>query len=292
MDKSVLDKFRREQLSAMSQRDPDNRILIYMDILGFKNLVKDHGFDHIIKVMQQTYDSGAHLEKPPNLTMRDVYHRIMFSDTYLLYAESAGIHVLHAFQSIDLAGYIYCHLLTLEIPTRGAISYASFHVVKDNERKCDFYWGDALIEAYEYEKERDIIGIAVCPSVITAVNNLNQPQENKDYALSLSVQMDGIRWINPFYYLWDWKSNESLEEFLSRPHSQRNESLIYIEIRSIRVALDNSTKTKDERIKRKYLKTLELFEKCLKPTVFEKVIAVLSKLNDQELQSMLRRTIP
>jgi len=81
-----------------------------------------------------------------------------FSDTFIVYTDddSAG-----SFGAIDsISEWFFYFLIDFDMPVRGAISCDVLYADSEN----DLFFGEALVEAYEYGEAQDWIGFILCPS--------------------------------------------------------------------------------------------------------------------------------
>jgi hypothetical protein len=81
-----------------------------------------------------------------------------FSDTFLLYTDDRSIS---SWGELDhLSRWFLYFLIEEQIPGRGAISFGELYA----DRGDNIFFGQALIEAYEYGEAQDWMGLVLCPS--------------------------------------------------------------------------------------------------------------------------------
>jgi hypothetical protein len=98
-----------------------------------------------------------------------------FSDTFIVYtADYSG----QSFAALDnIAEWFSYFLIWVNVPLRGAISCDEFYADSEN----NLFFGNALIEAYEYGEAQDWIGFLLCPSSVKRLEELGLPVEKRLY---------------------------------------------------------------------------------------------------------------
>lgn len=150
------------------------RWVAYFDLLGTRQLI--HSNDHV-RVF------GVYAKAIEQATKRSAaqarIHQAWFSDTFLTYSESdSGSD----FVAMDMVARWFVYFLILdEIPVRGAIACGDFYADRNNH----LYFGEALIEAYDYGEAQDWIGFILCPSAVAQLDEVRLPAgERLNYAYS------------------------------------------------------------------------------------------------------------
>ena len=106
-----------------------------------------------------------------------------FSDTFLVYTDDDSADSFGAMDNIS-RWFVY-FLITDDIPVRGAISCGMLYADREN----DLFFGEALIEAYEYGEAQDWIGLLLCPSA---------ERRLKDYKLKTETLLNYVYTDVPF----------------------------------------------------------------------------------------------
>src|ERR1043165_2995712 len=143
------------------------RYLLYLDILGFKQIVQTQAAPDVYKIVDRVV--GEFNKRGDNI---QVFRTLYFSDTIIFYQEPVGWGSWAFADIYAIAGLAWSALAAHHIPCRGAIAFGDFHVELDSNRLHSIFFGKALIEAYEaesHEDNRDWIGVTVCPSAWQAV---------------------------------------------------------------------------------------------------------------------------
>ncbi len=148
--------------------DPDSRAMrwvSYFDVLGFKELVRTEDWIHVFSifsraVMLATKDLG--FDEPR-------IEKTWFSDTFLLYSSD---NTKSSFIEIDLTTRSFISDLILAgIPVRGAMACGDFYADKHN----NVFFGQALIEAYNYGENQNWIGFVLSPSADEQLTEVGLP---------------------------------------------------------------------------------------------------------------------
>ncbi|HEV7381186.1 MAG TPA: hypothetical protein VGN64_15420 [Dyadobacter sp.] len=139
------------------------KFLLYIDILGFRNLVKDNK-DKIVELFDR-------IEKLPVFTDRDI-RTIVFSDTILCYlkqtpnskddVETMLMYLCEACQAL------FYHCVQLDIVYRAILTYGEFEFKE--QKYFNSYFGKALIFAHDKEKDIKSIGLFVDKRVTDKYN--------------------------------------------------------------------------------------------------------------------------
>ncbi len=143
------------------------RYLLYLDILGFKELLKTRSPKEVYNIIDNALRQ-CDLWKGSNLNFKTLY----FSDSLVLYQDQTNMKLDTFIRLCITSSLLYTSLLANGIPTRGAISFGQFIVQKDTSGEKDIFFGNALVEAYEAEKNENWIGIIFCPSAWKQVGNI------------------------------------------------------------------------------------------------------------------------
>lgn len=130
-----------------------------LDVLGFSALVRED-------VSGQKFED--YLDCVENATRDTRVKYVVFSDTIVLTAESNGPDSL-----LDIArasSRIFHDLLQVRIAIRGAIAFGDFF--RSTVAESVFVAGSAVIDAYQFEKQQDWIGVMLTPSARAQVADL------------------------------------------------------------------------------------------------------------------------
>ena len=144
----------------------------YFDLLGMKDLIKSGAhvsvFVALSSVLEQLMDR---VSAWPNVRYA------WFSDTFIVYTDDdSGL----SFCAIDDISKWFCYFLIWEnIPVRGAVSCDLLYADREN----NLFFGEALVEAYEYGEAQDWIGLILCPSATERLKHLGLPPEERLYYL-------------------------------------------------------------------------------------------------------------
>lgn len=138
----------------------DNRFLLYIDILGFSDLVSDSP-----KRIDDLYEVIASL----NAHQHNAFKCVIFSDTILVYNVDGGdnrkdISYLLMFQCEFVRDLLH-RLTNRGIFYRAVVTYGNFCHYQLNEVPC--FYGASLIKAYNAEKDIKAIGLFIDNNLIS-----------------------------------------------------------------------------------------------------------------------------
>ncbi|WP_339298043.1 hypothetical protein MKY92_25135 [Paenibacillus sp. FSL R5-0623] len=150
----------------------DEKYLLYIDILGFKELV-----DSDINRVKDLYQVIASL----NVHLHDGFKAIVFSDTILIYNNfSTPDEQTKAYTVMFLCEFVQDlqhRLIGRDITFRAVITYGQFINYEINQIPC--FYGTALIDAYLIEKEIPCTGLFITDRC-NASNNIFRTQRYSD----------------------------------------------------------------------------------------------------------------
>ena len=127
------------------------RDFLYIDILGFSNMVKEHS-----PKIPQVFDILNGLSVHDHYAFR----AIVFSDTIIVYNENDEMPShYYVTYLIEFAQQLFYKLLSIGVYFRGLITYGDFEYHKFSNIQA--YWGNALIETYNVESKLNGFGLFV-----------------------------------------------------------------------------------------------------------------------------------
>lgn len=133
-----------------------DRWLCYLDLLGFKNLVRTDAVGRVIPLYDevlQKLEVDAAPKKPLGLAYS------WFSDTFIIFSRGDSPR---DFTLVEQAGRLFFQRLILaEIPVRGALTHGKLY----SNLARNIFLGDALIDAYEYGEKQQWLGFLLAPNV-------------------------------------------------------------------------------------------------------------------------------
>jgi hypothetical protein len=142
----------------------------YFDLLGMKDLYKSGTHISIFVAL-----SNAIEKFQDRVTAWPNVGYVWFSDTFVVYT---GDDSAESFGAIDSISEWFCYfLIWANIPVRGAISCDVLYA----DREYDLFFGEGLVEAYEYGEAQDWIGLVLCPSATERLKHLGLPPEERLY---------------------------------------------------------------------------------------------------------------
>lgn len=193
----------------------NGRYLLFLDILGFSELVETRGHEEVYATIEKALAPFHRWEK-----LNGQFRTIYFSDTFVYYQEPKGYGDWAFLDIYAIGGMVLSALLAAGIPARGAITFGEFEVRADDSGRHQLYYGRAMVEAYRAEQKEKWIGIAIQPSAW-------EPYEDSKPGLIETFaregvwlrREDGVLLLNPFIKLRSWSEMILLEGEVSKPYS-------------------------------------------------------------------------
>ncbi|WP_437191354.1 hypothetical protein [Planctomicrobium sp. SH527] len=241
------------------------RYLLYLDILGFKEIVKSRAVGDVYRIVDQVLCEFSRRES----SIHD-FRTLYFSDTIIFYQVPQGWGSWAFSDVYAIAGMAWSALAAQDIPCRGAISFGEFFVELDSRRQHSIFFGKALIEAYETESHADNsdwIGVTICPSAWQAVEYAD-PGLIDVFCKERRFERNGdcIR-LNPFIKLPGYHVDSQIDNLpddlasCDAPDFPNDvKALAFILAEEKRLRLDSQA---SGRIRAKYITTNRLFEHFL-----------------------------
>ena len=208
------------------------RWIAYFDLLGITRLVKSGDWPAVFEALSRSVEElkrHNHYDKEVSIAW--------FSDTFIVYVQDDSLKSFSAVSTISR--FFSFYLLQASIPLRGAIACDWFYADHTNS----IFFGQGLVEAYEYGEAQDWIGIILCPS---AEDKLRGEEE-------LINSLDFISTDIPYKTKGRFKHNLPACILGTWSNDGRNECLG--KIREMLTRIDSSE------VAKKYQKTIEFLEK-------------------------------
>lgn len=132
----------------------NNRFIVFLDIMGFKDRVARNNHEKILKELEIFKDN---ISKCINYYPNAEIQPVLFSDSILIYSQNDDIESLHALADITSHIMMYAIQQETPIPLKGAIAAGCMTC---NQTK-QLYFGQALIDAYILEENVKYYGVLV-----------------------------------------------------------------------------------------------------------------------------------
>lgn len=137
----------------------DLKYLLYIDILGFADLVKSD-YNRIRKLFKIIDELNVH--------RHNAFQTIVFSDTILIVNKQAPSntheHEYLVMYACEFAQDLMFRCIDLEIQFRAILTYGEFYFEK--LENIEAYHGQALVSAYNKEKDINCIGLFIDKSIL------------------------------------------------------------------------------------------------------------------------------
>lgn len=242
------------------------KYLFYLDILGFRNLIKEKSPEDIYKTIDKCLDIYYSWEKS-----NELFSTLYFSDTMIFYQTTEEYKETAFLDIYGIAGLIYSRLLAEGIPVRGAITYGEFNVKQDSKGKNIIYFGDALIEAIDLEKKEEWVGIIISS---LAYNNIDSNiieafiKENV-----FERKEDGCLLLNPFCQIRSLCFNENAYEEAGEMFLDELKAVKYLLSKENEYALKAPCREFS-----KYSNTVAFLKRIMKDGIFKWTEKMITKL--------------
>lgn len=141
----------------------NNRFVIFIDIMGFKDFVARHNHEEVYEKMLKLSSVREIIEKALNEAMAKEYsnkvYSTSFSDSIIIFSKSDD---LESFKAVSIVASILFSSATINsVPMKGAFAYGKISVNRDKQ----IYFGQPLIDAYLLQEEVNYYGIVSHNSV-------------------------------------------------------------------------------------------------------------------------------
>lgn len=149
----------------------ENRLVAFIDVMGFQELLKD---PRAIKLNKYFKQVRRNLEAKSatfhGISAEQKFRKILFSDSIILSIELSDDpkeNIMRMAFFIHSISRLQYDLATLcDIWTRGAVSYGKLHMNENTNEMA----GEAFVSAYSLEKFADYPRIVIDPKVCKSVN--------------------------------------------------------------------------------------------------------------------------
>ncbi|VVO18785.1 hypothetical protein PS691_04018 [Pseudomonas fluorescens] len=193
----------------------EGRYLLFLDILGFSDLVETRPTKEIYDVIDSALNAFGRWEK-----LNGLFKTIYFSDTFLFYQDPKGYGNWAFLDVYAIGSMVLSAMLAAGIAARGAISFGEFEVELDSSGRHQVYFGKALIEAYKAEQQEKWIGITVLPSAWEPYEAANPGMIDAFAREKVWLRRaDGVLLLNPLIKLRGWYGLAGMGE-VEKPYSK------------------------------------------------------------------------
>lgn len=133
-----------------------DRLFLYIDILGFKELIESGG--DVFDLFQTIDELNVHNDND--------FHCIVFSDTILVYGDDRWLSAPSqaVMWLVEFAQDLFYRLIVKDIHFRAYITIGDFHHYKLNN--IEAYYGQALVDCYTKEKDIQCVGVFIDNSLV------------------------------------------------------------------------------------------------------------------------------
>ena len=151
--------------------NPNNgkeRWVAYLDLMGIKNRIEKQSWFEVHDVYTEAIDSLKE-----RIYCKNQVRHVFFSDSFILFTSGNDAKAYSALDSV--VRQFILSLIRKEIPVRGAMSYGYLYADKKNS----LYFGQALVESYQFGESQNWIGFVLCPTVVLRLETLGLPAHKR-----------------------------------------------------------------------------------------------------------------
>jgi len=241
------------------------KYLFYLDILGFKELIKEKSpddlYNTIDKCLNIFYTWEGH---------NDLFSTLYFSDTIIFYQTSEELKTTAFLDIYAIAGLIYSSLLAEGIPVRGSITFGEFTVKQDSKGKNSIYFGSALIEAIDLEKKENWVGIIISNFAYSGIESYIIDAFIRENVFE--KREDGCLLLNPFCHIRSISFGGEPYEDVGEPFLDELKAVKYLLSKEKEFSLKAPCRVYD-----KYANTVAFLKRVMKDGLFEMIEKMIKK---------------
>lgn len=232
----------------------DNRFVVFLDLLGFKDLVMRSSHEKIYKMLTYITDKKKIVEEikdADEIGKSDVeLYSVTFSDSIVIFSKNDS---LAHFEVISfVTSYFFAKLIEKSIPIKGAIAHGEISINKSSQ----IFFGQPIIDSYLLEEDLNYMGIVAHNTIDKYISEL-KPEKSK---LITSMYYREIS--TPFKYGNLSHLNIDWYRFLIESFTKRKEEISYSEFAKQTIC---EFKKQTSGGPRKYVdNTLKVFDEFLK----------------------------
>ena len=253
---------------------------MYLDILGFKKLVRSQSAEAAYSVVNEALRDTEYWAK-----LNQAFAIIYFSDTIIFYQKNNSYGSWAFLDVYGIGGMLYSAMLAKGIPVRGSITFGEFIVKPNASGLQQVFYGKALIDAYESEQRENWLGIIIHDSAIEPVLQYDPHFLNFGTIGRRFVKQEGsgCYLLNPFVKAESYYQSDLIGE-ADLPYLKRDGGELGNEIRALHFLISQCERyclsgAYSSKIAAKYFATLQFLEDALGQVVFE----WLKKIGEEEV---------
>lgn len=245
------------------------RYILYLDILGFSDLVKSKGAELVYETINNALMAFDHWDK-----LNGQFQTLYFSDTFIFYQVPEGYGDWAFLDVYAIGSMLLSALLAKEIPARGVISFGQFNVQVDESEKHQTFFGGALIDAYQAEKKENWIGISILKSAWLPYEERNPGNIEIFQGEHVWLKRDdGILLLNPLQRICVWYGDYLIGE-IRKPYFNWDVPEFPNDIFALKFLCDRTAAYKkagdfSSRKATKYYSTMAFLEQVLGEEIFK-----------------------
>ncbi len=250
--------------------DDSDRLLLYLDILGFTTLVEEKSPQEVGAIVKAAVNEAL------SASSGTVLRALHFSDTIILYQQKPGRYLEYYNDTIHIAARLVTALLSRRIPVRGVLVRGAFTVERDESDRFDLFFGRALIEAYKAEQAEQFVGVTIRPSAWSPFVPKPEGLAILRYGIARG---DGVVLMNPISAIWGMREQDARGWVsLTSSDTTPNEEKYYDvpQLQALGFVLDEANRFAaagdfSSRVACKYHTTVAFFRMLLGPRIFQDI---------------------
>lgn len=224
--------------------ESNEKYLLYIDILGFSNLVKETS-----EKLQELFSEIDNL----NVHKHYAFKTVMFSDTILVWNITPPVsqhdHEYLIMYACEFVQDLLLRSIQLGIQFRAILISGEFQYEK--MENIEAYHGKALISAYNKEKEIDAMGLFIDKKISRYNRHFASSDFDKDLKfVFLTKCIESFYSIREGLFPVDSFSVEQTDEFYNIPN----------EVKYLQILKENIDKQTDSKVRGKYLHTYHYYK--------------------------------
>ena len=162
-----------------------NKLFLYIDILGFKELIKSG--ENIYDLYNVIDELNVHTDND--------FKCIVFSDTILVYGNDFWLNAVNQgiMWLIEFSQDLFYRLIVKDIHFRAYVTFGEFEHYK--LKNIEAYYGDALVNCYEREKEIKCVGVFLDPRLVSMCDIFHVTKYDETaYFVHVMQHLDEVSW--------------------------------------------------------------------------------------------------
>jgi len=199
----------------------DNRFVVFLDLLGFKDLVMRSSHDEIYKMLIYITDKRKIVEEikdSDELEKSDVeLYSVTFSDSIVIFSKNDSVSHFEIISSVT--SYFFAKLIEKSIPIKGAIAYGEISINKSSQ----IFFGQPIIDSFLLEEDLSYMGIVAHNTIDKYISKLKSDESKLITNMYYKEIPTPFKYGNLSHLNLDWY------RFLIESYAKRDDDISYSE---------------------------------------------------------------